>query len=81
MYMFKKEERNMSKSKGDKEDKKRQIELLKMKYTLSKKKITLDKLLIIHYRGLPRWRCDKEPTCQCRRHKTLGFGPWVWKIL
>ena len=20
----------------------------------------------------------KEPTCQCRRHKRLGFDPWVW---
>ena len=22
----------------------------------------------------------KEPTCQCRRHKRLGFDPWVGKI-
>ena len=23
---------------------------------------------------------DKEPACQCRRHKRLGFHPWVRKI-
>ena len=23
----------------------------------------------------------KEPTCQCRRHKSHGFDPWVRKIL
>ena len=23
---------------------------------------------------------DKDPTCQCRRHKRLGFAPWVGKI-
>ena len=23
----------------------------------------------------------KKPTCQCRRHKRLGFDPWVGKIL
>ena len=23
----------------------------------------------------------KEPACPCRRHKRLGFGPWVRKIL
>jgi len=22
----------------------------------------------------------KETTCQCRRHKRLGFDPWVGKI-
>ena len=22
---------------------------------------------------------DKEPTCQCRRHKRPGFDPWVRK--
>ena len=27
--------------------------------------------------GLPWWLSDKEPTCQCRRHK---FDPWVRKI-
>ena len=27
--------------------------------------------------GLPRWRSDKESTCQCRRH---GFNPQVEKI-
>ena len=28
-----------------------------------------------------RWYSGKEPACQCRRHKTLGFDPWVGKIL
>ena len=23
---------------------------------------------------------DKEPACQCRRHKRPGFEPWVGKI-
>ena len=23
---------------------------------------------------------DKEPPCQCRRHKRQGFDPWVGKI-
>ena len=23
---------------------------------------------------------DKDPTCQCRRHKRCGFNPWVGKI-
>ena len=22
----------------------------------------------------------KEPSCQCRRHKSLGFNPWVGKL-
>ena len=22
---------------------------------------------------------SKEPTCQCRRHRRLGFDPWMWK--
>ena len=30
--------------------------------------------------GLPRWHSDKEPPCQCRRHKRCGFSPWVGKI-
>ena len=28
----------------------------------------------------PRGTCGKEPTCQCRRHKSLGLDPWVGKI-
>ena len=30
--------------------------------------------------GLPRWPSGKEPAFQCRRHKRLGFDPWVGKI-
>ena len=31
-------------------------------------------------RGLPRWLSGKESACQCRRHRRLGFVPWVGKI-
>ena len=30
--------------------------------------------------GLLRWHSGKESACQCRRHKRLGFNPWVGKI-
>ena len=30
--------------------------------------------------GFPGGTNDKEPTCQCRRPKRLGFDPWVRKI-
>ena len=30
--------------------------------------------------GLPGSANGKEPTCQCRRHRRLGFDPWVQKI-
>ena len=29
---------------------------------------------------LPRWLNGKQSTCQCRRHRRLGFNPWVRKI-
>ena len=29
---------------------------------------------------LPRWLSGKESTCQWRRHRRLGFNPWVGKI-
>ena len=29
---------------------------------------------------LPRWLSGKESACQCRRHRRLGFSPWVGKI-
>ena len=28
----------------------------------------------------PGGSAGKEPTYQSRRHKRLGFNPWVWKI-
>ena len=31
-------------------------------------------------RGFPGGASDKEPTCQCRRHKRLVFDLWVEKI-
>ena len=30
--------------------------------------------------GLPGWLRGKESTCQCSRHQTHGFDPWVGKI-
>jgi len=30
-------------------------------------------------KSFPLTSC-KEPACQCRRHKRLGFNPWVGKI-
>ena len=27
-----------------------------------------------------RWLNSKESTCQCKRHKRLGFNPWIWRI-
>ena len=30
--------------------------------------------------GFPGGSSGKEPICQCRRHKKLGFNPWVGKI-
>ena len=33
-----------------------------------------------HHFGFSSGASDKEPTCQCRRHKRLGFDPWVEKM-
>ena len=30
--------------------------------------------------GLPRWLSGKESSCQCRRHRSPRFHPWVRKI-
>ena len=30
--------------------------------------------------GFPVGSAGKEPTYQCRRHKSRGFNPWVGKI-
>ena len=30
--------------------------------------------------GFPGGANGEEPACQCRRHKTCGFDPWVGKI-
>ena len=29
---------------------------------------------------LPRWHCDKELPCYCRRNKRPGLDPWIGKI-
>ena len=31
--------------------------------------------------GLPGGASGKESSCQCRRHRDAGSGPWVGKIL
>ena len=33
------------------------------------------------YMGFQGGASGKEPACQCRRHETCGFDPWVRKIL
>ena len=30
--------------------------------------------------GFPGGTSGKEPTCQCKKHKRLGFSPWIRKI-
>jgi len=30
--------------------------------------------------GFPGGASGKEPACQCRRHRSHGFAPWVGKI-
>ena len=38
-------------------------------------------LLAVHfYLGFPGGASGKEPGCQCRSQKRLGFDPWVGKI-
>ena len=37
-------------------------------------------VIYIQVSGVPRWLSDKEPTCQCGRHRRHGFDPWVGKI-
>ena len=32
------------------------------------------------YWDFPGGASDKESACQCRRHKRLGFHPWIGKI-
>ena len=34
----------------------------------------------VQVEGFPDGASGKEPACQCRRHKRLGFDPWVGKI-
>ena len=33
-----------------------------------------------HFLGFPGGASDREPACQCRRHKRCGFEPWVREI-
>ena len=37
-------------------------------------------LFVLFFRGLPGDANDKEYVCQCRRHKSCRFDPWVGKI-
>ena len=39
-----------------------------------------NELSYMAFMGFPGGTSDKEPTCQCRRHKRSGFSPWVGKI-
>ena len=34
----------------------------------------------IYFQGFRGGASDKEPACQCRRHKRPGFNPWVGKM-
>ena len=36
--------------------------------------------IVYRKRGFPGGASDKEPTCQCRRHKRCGFNSWVGKL-
>ena len=36
--------------------------------------------IVYRKRGFPGGASDKEPACQCRRHKRCGFNSWVRKI-
>ena len=36
--------------------------------------------LYVPQKGFPAGVSVKEPTCQCRRPKRLGFNPWVGKL-
>ena len=36
--------------------------------------------IVYRKRGFPGGASDKEPACQCRRHKRCGFNSWVGKI-
>ena len=35
---------------------------------------------LCYIKGFPGGASDREPTCQCRRYKRLGFDPWIRKI-
>ena len=37
-------------------------------------------LLVPYPKGFPGGASDREPACQCRRHKRHRFNPWVRKI-
>ena len=34
----------------------------------------------VDHRGFPGGTRDKEPACQCRRHKRCKFSPWIRMI-
>ena len=36
--------------------------------------------MVLSVEGLPSGASGKEPACQFRRCKRLGFNPWIWKI-
>ena len=46
----------------------------------SENSVDFIKMIPITFKGFPGGSRGKEPSCQYRRHKRLGFDPWVWKI-
>ena len=51
-------------------------------YTLLIVKMQESRIFQQHWweQGFPGGASQKEPACQCRRHKSQGFDPWVGKI-
>ena len=47
---------------------------------LPSRKMVLINLFEGQQMGIQGDTSGKEPTCQCRRHKRLGFHPWLEKI-
>ena len=46
----------------------------------SENSVDFIKMIPIKFKGFPGGSRGKEPSCQYRRHKRLGFDPWVRKI-
>ena len=54
--------------------------LSRLVITLEVACLTLNTGFVTYWFGLPWWLSDKEPACQCRRHKRCWFDLWVGKI-
>ena len=42
--------------------------------------VSLNNAAVNIHLDFPGGANGKEPACQCKRHKRLGFSPWVGKI-